>query len=72
MIIDLILLALVVALAVLSLLYWGRRTKERHGTEVPPGFEPTGEVSIDPVDGRRLVVYYNPKTGDRFYVEERP
>lgn len=34
------------------------------------GFQPTPEVFIDPKDGFRYRVYYNPYTGERDYVRE--
>jgi len=49
---------------------WDRRFKTKHGTDVPEGFIRTSEVSIDPTTGKRLVVYYHPETGKRFYKEE--
>jgi len=59
-----------IVLAVLSLILWDRRYKKNHGLKVPPGFEKTMELSIDPKDGKKLRVYYNPSTGERFYHEE--
>lgn len=49
---------------------WDRRFKTKHGKSVPAGFERTKEVSIDPTTGKRLVVYFNQETGERFYKEE--
>lgn len=57
-------------IAVASWFIWDRRFKNRHGQSVPPGFERTSEVSIDPITQKRLVVYFNPETGERFYKEE--
>jgi len=34
-------------------------------------FEKTEEVTVDPNNGKRFRVYYNPNTGERFYHEER-
>jgi hypothetical protein len=33
-------------------------------------FSRTNEVSIDPVSNKKLRVYFNEKTGERFYLEE--
>jgi hypothetical protein len=49
---------------------WDRRFKKKHGTDVPEGFIRTNEVSIDPTTKKRLIVYYHPETGERFYKEE--
>ncbi|MBW8351092.1 hypothetical protein K0H71_16835 [Bacillus sp. IITD106] len=49
---------------------WDRRFKTKHGQKVPDGFVRTKEVSIDPTTKKRLVVYFNPNTGERFYKEE--
>jgi hypothetical protein len=62
----------VLILIIGSWLIWDRRFKTRHGQQVPLGFERTSEISIDPTTGKRLVVYFNPQTGERFYKEEQP
>jgi hypothetical protein len=49
---------------------WDRRFKTKHGQKVPEGFIRTNEVSIDPTTGKKLIVYYNPDTGERFYREQ--
>lgn len=49
---------------------WDRRFKTKHGQQVPEGFIRTNEISIDPTTNKRLVVYYNPDTGERYYKEE--
>ena len=66
----LFLLALAVIVP-LSWFVWDKRYHHGQGPEIPPGFKPTSELSIDPVDGRRLRVYYNPQTGDRLYRAEK-
>ncbi|GEB35482.1 MULTISPECIES: hypothetical protein [Brevibacillus] len=48
-----------------------KRLHEDHGEEIPPGFEWTNEVNIDPVSQEKRRVYYNPKTGDRYYRIEK-
>jgi fatty acid desaturase len=35
-----------------------------------PGWEATGEKFIDPETGKQVVVYYDPKSGQRQYVNE--
>lgn len=49
---------------------WDRRFKTKHGQQVPKGYVRTNEISIDPTSNKRLVVYFNPETGERFYKEE--
>ncbi|WP_064199435.1 hypothetical protein [Brevibacillus brevis] len=48
-----------------------KRLHQDHGEVVPPGFEPTNEVTIDPVTLEKRRVYFNPKTGDRYYKIEK-
>lgn len=60
----------IVIFAVISLLIWDKRYGKNHGLNVPRGFEKTEEVIIDPSNGKRFRVYYNPSTGERFYHEE--
>jgi hypothetical protein len=61
----------VVIFVVIAFVIWDKRYRKNHGIDIPPGFEKTAELSIDPIDGRRLRVYYNSKTGERFYYEEK-
>ncbi|WP_338751568.1 hypothetical protein [Bacillus sp. FJAT-52991] len=49
---------------------WDRRFKTKHGKDVPKGFVRTEEVSIDPTTQKKMVVYFHPETGERFYKEE--
>ncbi len=49
---------------------WDRRFKTKHGQQVPKGFSRTNEVSLDPTTKQKLVVYFNPDTGERYYKEE--
>lgn len=60
----------VIIVAIISYFIYDKRYKKNHGSPVPGGFEKTDEITIDPSDGRRLRVYYNEKTGERFYHEE--
>lgn len=60
----------VVILAIISYLVIDKRYKKNHGKDIPEGFDKTDEITIDPIDGRRLRIYYNSKTGERFYHEE--
>jgi hypothetical protein len=48
----------------------GVRYLKNHGKKAPPGFTRTGEIGIDPVSNKRIRVYFNEKTGARYYLEE--
>ena len=63
-------LVILVFLALCSWFIWDRRFKTKHGKEVPDGFIRTNEVSIDPTTNKKIVVYFNPETGERFYKNE--
>lgn len=58
-----------VLIALLSWFIWDKRYRRNHGTEIPKGYILTSEVFIDPTSGKELKVYYDPKTGNRFYGE---
>lgn len=59
------------AIAILSWLVWDRKRYGRRETrQIPVGFFSTEEVNIDPVSGIKERVYYNPRTGERIYIEE--
>lgn len=60
-----------VIFVVIAYFIWDKRYRKNHGLEIPVGFEKTEEIMIDPSDGKRLRVYYNSKTGERFYHEEK-
>jgi hypothetical protein len=63
-------LIIIVVLIIGSWFIWDRRFKTKHGKDIPEGFIRTKEVSIDPTTKKRLVVYFHPETGERFYKEE--
>jgi hypothetical protein len=56
-------------IALLSWFIWDKRYRMNHGADIPKGYLPTPEVFIDPISGKKLKVYYNPQSGDRFYHE---
>ena len=58
-----------IVIALLSWFIWDKRYRKNHGTDIPQGYVVTDEVFIDPLSGKKLKVYYNPQTGDRFYYE---
>ncbi|SOC11332.1 hypothetical protein SAMN05880501_106129 [Ureibacillus xyleni] len=61
---------ILILLIILSWLIYDRRFKKKHGKQVPKDFVRTNEVSIDPTTGKKLIVYFNPETGERFYKED--
>lgn len=63
-------LVILLVLIIGSWFIWDRRFKSKHGKQVPKGFVRTNEISIDPSTQKKLVVYYNQETGERFYKEE--
>lgn len=60
----------VLILAIISYIFWNNRYRKNHGSVIPNGFEKTEEVTIDPTTNKKLRVYYNPTTGERFYQED--
>jgi hypothetical protein len=61
----------IVIFAIITYVFWDKRYRKNHGSDIPEGFEKTEEITIDPSDGKRLRVYYNSRTGERFYCEEK-
>ena len=61
----------VIIFAIVSYIFIDKRYRKRQGSEIPKGFERTDEVTIDPKDGKRIRVYFNSQTGERFYHEEK-
>lgn len=60
----------VLIFAVISFVFLDKRYRKNHGSNIPNGFKRTEEVTIDPSTNKKLRVYYNPATGERFYHEE--
>jgi hypothetical protein len=67
--INLLVYAVLILIALLSWFIWDKRYRKNHGTTIPEGYVATEEVFIDPVNGKKISVYYNPQTGNRFYHE---
>lgn len=61
----------VIICILLGYFIYDKRFNSNHGIEVPKGFEKTDEVNLDPVTEEKTRVYYNPKTGERFYKKEK-
>lgn len=67
MAINLLIFAVLLIIAFLSWFIWDKRYRGNQGTDIPKGYTATDEVFIDPVNGHKLRVYYDPRTGNRFY-----
>lgn len=48
-----------------------RRHEANTEDKVPEGYIKTSEISVDPTTGRKVTVYYNPSTGQRWYHSEK-
>jgi len=68
-VINLLIYGGLLIIALLSWFIWDKRYRRNHGSDIPKGYVATDEVFIDPVSGKKLRVYYNSQTGDRFYRE---
>lgn len=66
----LLVVVLVAAIAFQGSAWYRKYRIQQKKQAVPKGFEPTSEVHIDPTTGVRQRVWYNPSTGERFYVNE--
>lgn len=60
----------VLIVTIISISFIDKRYHKNHGQKIPKGFERTEEVTIDPKNNKKFRVYYNEKTGQRFYHEE--
>lgn len=61
------------AILLLGIFYYDKRYKRRGSADdgrPQRGFHPTPEVFIDPKDGLKYRVWYNPHTGERDYIRE--
>jgi heme/copper-type cytochrome/quinol oxidase subunit 2 len=63
-------IAVLIVLIMISWFIWDKRFRKKHGRDVPEGFVRTNEINIDPTTKKKLIVYYHPETGERFYKEE--
>ena len=63
-----VIITLLIVLAMLLYVHRARQRRGMRGTDqVPPGFEPTAEISVDPTTGIKQRVWYNARTGQRYY-----
>jgi hypothetical protein len=56
--------------AILVLVLFERNRYKTVADRPPPGWEATGERFIDPETGKQVSVYYDPKSGQRQYVND--
>ncbi|MBX6354134.1 MAG: hypothetical protein IRZ10_12495 [Thermoflavifilum sp.] len=63
-------LIIIVAVLALVVTEWQRQQRVKQAPNIPPGFQPTDEVVVDPTTRVRQRVWYNPTTGERLYVAE--
>ena len=63
--VEWVIIAVVVVGIVIALLGWDRYRGGRKSAD--SAAEPTTEVFIDPANGKRTRVWYNPETGRREY-----
>ena len=69
-IVELVLIVAVIAGIVIALFGWDRYRGNRKSDSNSGGAEPTGELFIDAGTGRRMRVWYDPRTGQREYRPE--
>jgi hypothetical protein len=67
-VVEWVILAVVVLGIVVAVFGWDRYRGGRESAGA--GSKPTDEVFIDPANGQRMRVWYDPKTGDREYRPE--
>ncbi len=69
-ILEIVVIVVVVAGIVIALLGWDRYRGSRKSVSNDSASQPTSEVFIDPETGRRMRVWYDPRTGQREYRPE--
>jgi hypothetical protein len=67
-VVEWVILAVIVLGIVVAIFGWDRYRGDRKSAAA--GAEPTSEVFIDPANGKRMRVWYDPATGDREYRPE--
>ncbi|AZN39864.1 hypothetical protein [Paenibacillus albus] len=58
---------MIVIAAVAGTLWYRRRRLAQRSNQPPRGFQRTDEIFIDPTTGIKQQVWFNPRTGERFY-----
>jgi hypothetical protein len=67
---ELVVLIVVIMGIVIAIFGWDRYRGGRKNTAGDGASQPTAEVFLDPETGRRMRVWYDPKTGQRDYRPE--
>lgn len=67
---ELVVLIVVIVGIVVAIFGWDRYRGNRKDTGDAGASQPTSEVFIDPDSGRRMRVWYDPKSGQRDYRPE--
>jgi hypothetical protein len=57
----------IVVMAIIYTFLYRRRRLKQTASQPPAGFHQTDEVLIDPTTGIKQQVWFNSKTGERFY-----
>ncbi|HVC39446.1 MAG TPA: hypothetical protein VNH20_05655 [Candidatus Dormibacteraeota bacterium] len=68
-VVEIVLLVIVIAGIVIALFGWDRYRGSKTSTSTSAA-HPTDEVFIDPDNGQRMRVWYDPSTGQREYRPE--
>lgn len=61
---------IIIVCILLGYFIYDKRFKRDHSIKNTDGFQRTEEINIDPVNGEKTRVYYNPETGERIYKKE--
>jgi hypothetical protein len=69
-VVEWVILAVVVLGIAIAIFGWDRYRGNRKRAGAGSGAKPTSEVFIDPANGQRMRVWYDPATGDREYRPE--
>jgi hypothetical protein len=69
-VIEIVIAVVVIVGAVIAIFGWDRYRGSKKNTVDDGAAQPTGEVFLDPESGRRMRVWYDPKTGQRDYRPE--
>lgn len=63
----LIISLLVIILSIIGTVIYRHNRLKHQINEPPSGFQKTNEIFIDPTTGIKQQVWYNPKSGERYY-----
>ncbi|MDQ0088619.1 hypothetical protein J2T12_002029 [Paenibacillus anaericanus] len=63
----LIITLFVIVLSIVGTVIYRHNRLKHQVNEPPSGFQKTNEIFIDPTTGIKQQVWYNPKSGERYY-----